>query len=257
MFSLAVSSAKINGKSEDEIQSLALAQKHFEYLKSDSCDILDSDSDFDYDEIDGDELDSDSFDSDANLREKKYTIDGYILTETVASIEKYEVSGNTGSNPVIPEKNIINIELKKEKGKYILYASNISESINYKVKSNCKIKISYKNNAVNFENNGNGPSIEVDQNSDVKINYINNTGNNFEVSFNNQNYIKHTDEIYIYYTIGNNITIKKDSDGVMEYNDSNGEIGLYNNFIMYKIIVNVSKGGNIYQTFEGYKPIYG
>lgn len=213
---------------------MALAQKKFEYLKN------------------AKNISSEST--------QTYIEDGFSVTEKVIKLQKYESSNNEGSKKVIPEQNFINIRFEKVGKGNKLYASNNDDSISYNVKKNKKVKIFYTKNGVVFENNGNGPSIGVDVDSDVKINIVNDTGNNFEVSFQNQNYIKNSNEIYIYYTGSSDIKFKKNSEGItdsiIEHNDSSGDGGVSNSFIMYKVSVNVSKDGKTYQMFEGYKPIF-
>ncbi|SHH25927.1 type II secretion system protein [Clostridium grantii] len=234
VFSLVVTSAKINGKSEDEIQALALGQQKFEFLKN-SKDVTSG--------ITG-----------------PYEENGFSVTEKIIELSKYEVLANEGSNNSIPEENVINIEVKSENNNYILYASNNNKTINYQIKNSDKIKIFYKNDNINFENNSTSISIPVNSKYDVNINFINNTVHNFEVTFNNQNYNNSTDKIYIFYTVPNTISVIKDGDGIMNSNEkivgNTGESGQNMSFSMYKIIVEVKDESKVYQTFEGYKPIY-
>jgi prepilin-type N-terminal cleavage/methylation domain-containing protein len=260
MFSLAITSAKINNNSGDKIQALALAQKHFEYLKSDYCDIdVDSDDNsFDYEEMDEDDLDSDSFDSDTSSRQKEYTIEGYTLKEIVKSIDKYEVQTSSGSNINISDNNNITVEIEYSNNKiyYTIWTeSDSSTTLTYNYSTSddpIELDIQLLNsNKIKFDNSNSLSGLDDDN---VFVNIINESNMNIEITLKNN-----SNSYILYYSLGEDCDLDHDysSDDTIMDIDEGGSEDLVTSFKVYKITLEVEDSeGDVVQTIEGYKPMY-
>lgn len=244
MLSLSLTSKKTNAKSEDNIQAMALAQKHFEYLKSDTC--IMNNGTKSYKGINGS---SRSIDDGNQL----YEYDNFNIYENIQYEEKIS-NTSLDETDIIPTGNkiYVNVDYDK-KGKYILtiyqrvdgkiysdevikfdgdeYVKKITDT-----QSNKKIKIWIHNNSVNFHNNGKN-NILVENDKRVEI-IFNDIGLNIERKTDN---INNPEEIDGYTYVNNGIS---GSSGTVQ-----------SSFIIYNISVEVKSKDNSesYIVLEGYK----
>ncbi|WP_461206961.1 prepilin-type N-terminal cleavage/methylation domain-containing protein [Clostridium sp. DL1XJH146] len=244
MLSLSLTSNKINAKSEEDIQAMALAQKHFEYLKSKECVIDTNNKEYldindTYKKIDdGKKL----FDYDTNN-------DGnndFIIKEEVNSIVKYNVTVSNENNKS-EIKNIINITIIAKSGNSLYYTIN-DVTTGWVSGNSLRINRSDSNNIEIF---GNTVTIST---GDILVKVDNSLNSNINI------YPYSTQENILYYEYSGKINWHySDSNYIKSYTEYNGgtsEEGLSDKSYLYKIDVEIYSADELDKpiyTFSGYK----